>query len=73
MKYLQDENAAMPSKEDLSFFDKNVELAENVLNYGILEKGNSLPIYFVTKKKMDEINREMIQAKIQDEKKLSEV
>lgn len=71
MKYLQDENAAMPSKEDLSFFDKNVELAENVLNYGILEKGNSLPIYFVTKKKMDEINREMIQAKIQDEKKLS--
>ena len=71
MNYLKDENAAMPSKEDLGFFDKNVELAENVLNYGILEKGNSLPIYFVTKKKMDEANQEIIQNKILDEKKLS--
>ena len=71
MNYLKDENAAMPSDEDLRFFDRNVESAENVLNYGILKKGNSLPIYFVTNTKMDEINREIIQAKIQDEKKLS--
>ena len=46
MNYLKDENAAMPSDEDLRFFDRNVESAENVLNYGILKKGNSLPIYF---------------------------
>jgi len=70
---LENQNAVMPSRQDLDFFEKVIEAGEAFLNYGVFAKASEIPIIFVSEETMRQKSEEYSRKLVQDELSIPEL